>query len=219
MREKLSVEDAFYAWLIEHVCDMINKFVVRKGGKTSWEQLKSGPFTGEIYPFGSPVLHRTSGPLQGGVMQERWHDGIWLGLHYTSGEHFVALDNGIVVRARAVTPKPASSHATKSALVNIKTRPWESTGVITQDTASKPPRSTDPPSGPSASDPVPRGLRITRALLEKYSLTKGCPKCEAIRREDDSNTVHHNRECRKRIESAMAEDNEHSSKLRKSRRK
>ena len=64
--EKLSVDDAFYAWLIEHVCDMINKFMVRKNGKTSWEQLKSGPFNGEIYPFGSPVMHRTSGPLQGG---------------------------------------------------------------------------------------------------------------------------------------------------------
>ena len=56
-------------------------------------------------------------------MQQRWHDGIWLGLQFTSGEHFVALTNGIVVRARAVTPKPDSAKATKSALVNIKTRP------------------------------------------------------------------------------------------------
>ena len=56
-------------------------------------------------------------------MQERWHDGIWLGLQYNSGEHFVALDKGSVVRARAVTPKPTSAHATKAALVNIKTRP------------------------------------------------------------------------------------------------
>ena len=44
--ERLSVEDAFYAWLVEHVCDMINKLVVRKDGKTSWEQLKSGPSSG-----------------------------------------------------------------------------------------------------------------------------------------------------------------------------
>ena len=35
--EELSVEDAFYAWLVEHACDMINKFVVRKEGNTSWE--------------------------------------------------------------------------------------------------------------------------------------------------------------------------------------
>ncbi len=112
-----------------------------------------------------------------------------------------------------MTPKPDSAHATKADLVNIKTRPWERTGVITQDTPSKPPRSTDPPSGPSASDPVPRGVRITKDLLERYSLTKGCSKCEAIRREDDSNTVSHNRECRERIEHAMAQNAEHREKL------
>ena len=104
--EELSVGDASYAWLAEHACDMVNKCKVRKDGKTAWGQLKSGPFTGEVYPFGAPVLHRTSGPVQGGVMQERWHDGIWLGLRFTSGEHFVALTDGSVVRARAVPQSP-----------------------------------------------------------------------------------------------------------------
>ena len=108
--EELSVEDAYK---------------VRKGGKTAWEELTSGPFSGDIFHFGTPVWHRTSGPVPGGIVQERWHDGIWLGLHFTSGEHFVALTDGIVVRARAVTPKPDSAHATKAALVNIKTKPWE----------------------------------------------------------------------------------------------
>ena len=170
--EKLSVEDAFFAWLVEHACDLINRFKVRKGGKTAWEQLKSGPFSGDIFHFGAPVWHRTSGPVQGGVVQERWHDGIWLGLHFTSGEHLVAQADGIVIRARAVTPKPDSAQATKDSLVNIKTRPWESTGVITQNAPGIPPKTKDPPSGPSPTDPVPRGLRITRDILERYSLTK-----------------------------------------------
>ena len=64
--EELPVGDAFYAWLMEHACDMINKFKVQRNGKAAWEQLKLGPFTGEVYPFGAPVLHRTSGPVQGG---------------------------------------------------------------------------------------------------------------------------------------------------------
>ena len=76
-----------------------------------------------------------------------------------------------------------------------------------------PPKSADPPSGPSSQDPVPRGLRITRDLLERYGLTKGCPKCEAIRRDDDSNTVHHNRACRQRVELEMAKDADQSKKL------
>ena len=64
--EDLSVEEAFFAWLVEHGCDLINRFKVRKGGKTAWEELKTGPFSGDIYLFGTPVWHRTSGSVQGG---------------------------------------------------------------------------------------------------------------------------------------------------------
>ena len=125
----------------------------------------------------------------------------------------MALTDGTVVRARAVTPKPDNTPVTKSSLINIKTRPCEVKGVITQDTPSKPHTSKDPPTGPSPSDPVPRGLRITRDLLERYSLAKGCPKCEAIRRNHDSNSVHHHRDCRKRVEQALAQDADDSQQL------
>ena len=41
---------------------------------------------GENYAFGTPVMHRISGPVQGGVISERWFDGIWIGLQFSSGE-------------------------------------------------------------------------------------------------------------------------------------
>ena len=41
-----------------------------------------------------------------GKLAPRWHDGIWLGLQFTSGEHIVATSDGRVVRARAVHPRP-----------------------------------------------------------------------------------------------------------------
>ena len=41
---------------------------------------------GEIYQFGTPVMHRRSGPVQGGVMAEKWFEGIWIGLQFSSGE-------------------------------------------------------------------------------------------------------------------------------------
>ena len=63
-------------------------------------------YTGEIYAFGTPVMHRISGPVQGGVISERWFDGIWIGLQFSSGEHIVALNDGRVIRARAVHPRP-----------------------------------------------------------------------------------------------------------------
>ena len=88
--EELSVKDDFFPWLIEHACDLLNKCKVRRGNNTEWETIKGGLYTGEIYAFGTPVQHRISGPVQGGVISERWFDGIWLGVQFTSGEHIVA---------------------------------------------------------------------------------------------------------------------------------
>ena len=72
--EPLSVTEPFFEWLIEHACDLLNKFHVRKGNKTAWEALKERPYTGDVYQFGAPVWHRLSGPVQGGVVHERWND-------------------------------------------------------------------------------------------------------------------------------------------------
>ena len=81
--EKLSVTEPFFGWLMEHACDLLNKYNVRKNGKTAWEFLKSTPYTGDVYRFGAPVQHRLSGPVQGGVVHERWHDGIYLGTQFS----------------------------------------------------------------------------------------------------------------------------------------
>ena len=35
---------------------------------------KGEAVSGEVYPFGTPVMFRISGPVQGGVMRERWFD-------------------------------------------------------------------------------------------------------------------------------------------------
>ncbi len=65
--ENLSVNDDFFPWLLEHACGLLNRFKVRKGNRTAWERIKGKPYTGEIYAFGTPVMHRMSGPVQGGV--------------------------------------------------------------------------------------------------------------------------------------------------------
>ena len=43
-----------------------------------------------------------SGEVHGGVMQERWFPGIWLGKKLHSEEHLVMKEDGLVVRSRAV---------------------------------------------------------------------------------------------------------------------
>ena len=110
-------------------------------------------------------------------------------------------------------PKPDSVPVTKAALMNIATGPWEGSEVITQGSAAPPARSDDPPQAASSSDPAPRGFRVTKELLEKFSLTKDCPKCESLRRGEERRTVHHSKDCRRRLEGLMAADAELSRKL------
>ena len=158
-------------------------------------------------------MHRISGPVQGGVISDRWFDGVWIGLQFPSGEHIVATPDGRVVRARAVHPRPDTVRVTRGALNNIKVGPWNTTEVITQGSGDKPSASAEETQLPQAEEPVPRSFRITLELLSKFGYTKGCPKCEALRRGDEHKSVHHNRECRRRVETEMNKDDVLSRKL------
>ena len=41
--EKLTVTEPFFEWLMEHACDLLNKYNVRQHGNTAWEFLKATP--------------------------------------------------------------------------------------------------------------------------------------------------------------------------------
>ena len=97
--------EVFFEWLLDYACDLLNRFKVPRGNKTAWGFIKVEPYSGYVYAFRTPVLPRLSGTVQGGVMTERWHDGSWLGLQCSSGEHMVASSDGRDVRARAVHPR------------------------------------------------------------------------------------------------------------------
>ena len=94
--------------------------------------MKRGPYTGDVYLFGALVMHRLSGPVQGGVVHERWNDGVYLGTQLSSWEHIVAMPDGTVVRARAIQPKPEGVLTTKASLDAINTGAAGGSVVITQ---------------------------------------------------------------------------------------
>ena len=91
-----------------------------------------------MYRFGAPVMHRLSGPVQGGVVHERWNDGVYLGTQFFSGGHIVAMPDGKVVRARAIQPKPEGVPTTKASLDVIASGPAGGSGVITQQVPAQP---------------------------------------------------------------------------------
>ena len=52
--------------------------------------------------FGTAVMFRVCGKVQGSSMGERWFHGIFLGKKAGTEENIVMRENGSVVRARAI---------------------------------------------------------------------------------------------------------------------
>ena len=118
----------------------------------------------------------------------------------------MAASDGRVIRARAVHPRPETVKITRESLNNIKVGPWNPSEVITQDSAGKPAPMGEVTQPPQAMEPVPRSLRITEELLQRFNYTNGCPKCEAMKRD-------HSNACRQRVESEAKQDDILSKKL------
>ena len=212
--EKLEVDTRMMAWLVEHSTDILNKFQVSRDGKTSYERLKGRKYNGEVLPFGQPVMLRTTGKVQGGVMSERWIDDLWLGKRFHSDAHVVCrLDEGTVVRIGSVKAMPMK--LTRELFEKIKGAPWMPTGTYKQDAVMgrsmmKPEENKDEDAGQQ-----PRSMRITEAMLDKHGYTASCRKCKAMMSGDVSQpTLGHTRDCRVRLEKVMEDDEHFQSRLR-----
>ena len=59
-----------FAWLVEYAVDMINKRMVSADGKTAYKRLKGKKHHGEFLRFGSRVMYRVQGKVQGGLMRD-----------------------------------------------------------------------------------------------------------------------------------------------------
>ena len=106
---KLPLDGAWFTWLVEFCAEAHNRNQVGKDGRTPWERLKGRRCHGYITEFGRQVMHRVPGPLAGGVMQTRWHGGVYLGKRQESNESYVSVDGGGVVKARDFREVPESS--------------------------------------------------------------------------------------------------------------
>ena len=208
------MDSCIMSWLVEHAADVINRALVMADGSTAYERVKGRKSQGEMLEFGSPVLHRVCGKVHGAVMAERWLEGIWLGKCFQTGEHFVAIKDGSVVRARSVRERPQNIEITWKELEDVKTFPWMPTNTLREGSVIEVTRKKENPEEVEDSEDQKlsqkarvRGVKIREAILEEVGYSQGCSKCEAIRSKDWTRipSVHHSEECRERVESRMLE--------------
>ena len=88
---KISAESDIFPWMVEAAADLITKRRVGVDGRTPYQRLKGKAYPGETLPFGVRVMHRAPGKPEGGSLQHRWYEGVWLGSRYETTEHVVAM--------------------------------------------------------------------------------------------------------------------------------
>ena len=76
IKDKLSVRHPLFAWWVEFCADLYNRFQVGSDGKTAQQRLKGKHSNQVMVEFGTAVLFRVCGKVQGSSMGERWfHEG------------------------------------------------------------------------------------------------------------------------------------------------
>ena len=58
---KLSVEHPCFPWMVEHCADLLDKFVVSKDGRTSYERSKGRKYNGLMFPFKCRIIQSDFG--------------------------------------------------------------------------------------------------------------------------------------------------------------
>ena len=140
----------------------------------------------------------------------------------------VVNDEG-VFKTRNIRSVPIEERWKKEAVDNIKFTPWHIKDPQEGGAATGESERHDPMVNISIDrdimvreqvrheEPIPRRVYLTKAILDKYGMTDGCPGCVATFL--GGTGLAHNEECRIRIEKRMQEDPDQRDKVREVRKR
>ena len=173
-------------WLVEHVADILNKYVVGKDGRTAHERIRGKKYHGEMVEFGRRIYHMSLGKHQGGSMKERWTEGTFVGKRASSDEYIIILDNGTVVKARSIKLLPDSQSWNSEVLEGISATPWKEQAVQKEPEVIHKTEFVEKENpvveGPTVYDSIPRDFYVTAEHVQKFGFTTKCPRCRTLLR-------------------------------------
>jgi hypothetical protein len=197
-------------WLVEHVSDVINKYMVGLDGKTGYERLFGRPVREEGLEFGETLhwKHRATQDMNV-VLDARWSSGVWLGRRWGGVVHQV-FANGKVHDIRGIQRQPREARWRKDALEAITATPWNRAPTAEGELRVLPPlaapaaaRAAVAPEVQAEPEYNPRRIFIKQADLERFGYTAGCRRCILMRGGRAAQGVKHGDECRLRVPQAL----------------
>ena len=78
------------AWLVEHVSDVITKYVCGTDGRTGYERLFGKHVHKEGLAFGERIMWKCRGTEMKVVIEARWLEGLWLDRRLSTPRHALA---------------------------------------------------------------------------------------------------------------------------------
>ncbi len=97
--------DDIVAWMVAEAAESINRYQIGADGKTRRQRVTGKNWLGQVAEFGECVYYLKLKTKGIHTWEERWAEGIWLGIREESGELIICTSEG-VVEARHGQRKP-----------------------------------------------------------------------------------------------------------------
>jgi hypothetical protein len=192
---------------------MDNKKLIASDGKTAYERLKKKKHNGVFAKFGKRIMFRVQGKVEGGVVTERWLEGIWLGKRFHTEEHIVSdLKSGKVMRTRSIKQMPVET--TWEDINRVAGKPWAPSGGFEEQEEIPRAVSTETEVVPERIVFVPKAVKKTESVLQDFGYSDNCKRCEAMVKGKSSYVgIPHSESCRARLEGEMSKSEKYKDKV------
>ena len=211
-------ETPILAFLMEHAGRLMSRYQVGRDGRTAYELHAGKPYRRQLVEFGERVYFMPIRP--GGARQAKldpkWQDGAFIGIRDRSDWMLIMTTSG-VYKTRNVRRRPESERWDFEFLMTLKGTPWNpnpaagemAADALPADTAVPMPAPAPVPQIVVAAATVDRAasrVYIKKADVQKYGYIMNCLGCRSVMTNTTARA--HTEECRKRIESCLAKDEE-----------
>ena len=222
---RLGTKDPILAWIPTYAADMISRHRIGPDGCTPHKRRTGRNWNRVAFQLGEMIFVKTATTKAERRRQGSYHpvmrEGRYLGHHSRTGSLLVMTDKGVVVGtgARRV---PEERRWTLDGWDNLRGLPWDvqpaEKEVTLKDLVSGADAHMNLLPRVEAGEPQDRRRYVTRADIDKFGETDGCPGCASIRTYGRT-TVAHNDACRERVEKLLKESDEGRERLETHRRK
>ena len=126
---RLPTTHPIMAWAVRHSAYLINRFLIRADGYTSYHKRWGRTHNAALCEFGETVMYMVQSIKQRPKLEPRFYKGIWLGKCTSTGESFIGIA-GRIVHSRTIRRLAGTNRYDAQLMDTITGTPWNPTPPI-----------------------------------------------------------------------------------------